>query len=104
MEEPEEKGDIHRMKFNKAKFLIKIHNAPMICMIEEIVRFLGSIIGEVLDVDWGDTGSNMTKFLRVRVLMEVDKLLRRCIRVNMMGDGVESVMLLKYERLLDFCF
>ncbi|TXG60912.1 hypothetical protein EZV62_012275 [Acer yangbiense] len=104
MEDPGGKGDVNRMKFNKAEFWIQIHNVPMICMTEDTTRFLGSIIGYVQEIDGGDTGSNMVKFLRVRVKIDVDIPLRRCLRVDTMGDGVESVMLLKYERLPDFCF
>ncbi|TXG51290.1 hypothetical protein EZV62_023814 [Acer yangbiense] len=44
LEEPEGKMDIHKMKFNKAKFWIQIHNASMIYMTKDIKRFLGSII------------------------------------------------------------
>ncbi|KAK2648178.1 hypothetical protein Ddye_015667 [Dipteronia dyeriana] len=70
----------------------------------EIGRFLRGIIGEVVDIDEGDTGSYMAKFLRVRVVIEIDKPLRRCLRIDVIGDRVESVMLLKYERFSDFCF
>ena len=73
-------------------------------MTKEIGRFLGSIIGEVVDVDGGDSRSYLVKFLRVRVILGIDKPLRRCLRVDILGDGVETVMLLKYERLLGFCF
>ncbi|TXG48913.1 hypothetical protein EZV62_024788 [Acer yangbiense] len=104
MEEPRGLGDVHNMKFNKSKFWVQIHNAPLICMSEEIGRFLRSMIGDVVDFDGGDPGSDVTNFLRVRVLLEIDKPLRRCLRIDVLGDGVESVMLIKYERLLDFCF
>ncbi|TXG51519.1 hypothetical protein EZV62_024043 [Acer yangbiense] len=75
MEEPRGMGNVQHMKFNKAEFWVQIHNAPLICMSEEIRRFLGCMIGEVMDFD-GDV----------------------------LGDGVESVMLIKYERLPNFCF
>ncbi|TXG72521.1 hypothetical protein EZV62_001100 [Acer yangbiense] len=104
MVEPEGKGDIQHMKFNKTEFWIQIRNALLICMTEEIGRFLGSIVGEVVDFDTSDSGSYMTKYLRVQVILEIDKPLRRCLRVNVLGDGVESVMLGKHERLPEFCF
>ncbi|TXG66222.1 hypothetical protein EZV62_007497 [Acer yangbiense] len=104
MEEPEGKGDIIHMQFTKVEFWIQIHNVPMLCMTKDIGCFLGTIVGEVVEVDEGDTGSYTAKFLRVRVILEIDKPLRRCLRIDVMGDGVESVMLLKYERLPDFCF
>ncbi|TXG46905.1 hypothetical protein EZV62_026199 [Acer yangbiense] len=77
---------------------------PLMCMTMDISRFLRSIIGEVLEVDGSENGSAMPKFLRVRVAIEIDKPLRRFLRVDVMGDGVESIMLLKYERLPNFCF
>ncbi|TXG64315.1 hypothetical protein EZV62_011309 [Acer yangbiense] len=104
MEEPRGMGDVQHMKFNKSEFWVQIHNAPLICMSEEIRRFLGSMIGKVVDFDGGDSGSDMTNFLRVRVLLEINKPLRRCLRVDVLWDGVELVMLIKYEWLLDFCF
>ncbi|TXG53349.1 hypothetical protein EZV62_022518 [Acer yangbiense] len=69
-------------------------------------RFLRSIIGELVDVDvdGGYSRAHMAKFLRVRVILEIDKPLRRCLRVDVIGDSVESVMLLKYECLPEFCF
>ncbi|TXG57078.1 hypothetical protein EZV62_018391 [Acer yangbiense] len=103
LEETEGKRDIQRTKFNKAEFWIQIHNAPLICMTEEIGCFLGNIIGEVVVFDGGDTRSYITKFLTVRVILEIDKPLRRCLKVVVLGDGVESVMLVKYERLLELC-
>ncbi|KAK2650006.1 hypothetical protein Ddye_017495 [Dipteronia dyeriana] len=96
-EEPEGKGDIQDMKFNIAEFWVQIHNASLICMSEEIERFLGSIVGVVVDFDGGEYGSYVTKFLPVRVLLEIDKPLRRCLTVDVMGDGVGSLMLVKYE-------
>ncbi|TXG71179.1 hypothetical protein EZV62_006114 [Acer yangbiense] len=44
------------------------------------------------------------KFMRVRVRIDIDKPLKRCLRVDVMGDGVETVMLLRYERLPNICF
>ncbi|KAK3229370.1 hypothetical protein Dsin_001251 [Dipteronia sinensis] len=64
----------------------------------------GSIIGDVKEIDGGESGVCMGKFLRVCVAIEVDKPLRRFLRIDVLGDGVEFVMLLKYERLPEFCF
>ncbi|KAK3228249.1 hypothetical protein Dsin_008111 [Dipteronia sinensis] len=46
----------------------------------------------------------MTNFMRVWVVVDISKSLRRCLRVDALGDGVESVMLLKYERFPNFYF
>ncbi|KAI9181350.1 hypothetical protein LWI28_014146 [Acer negundo] len=42
--------------------------------------------------------------LRVRVAILVDKPLRRFLRVDVLGDGEETIMLIQYERLPNFCF
>ncbi|KAK3222272.1 hypothetical protein Dsin_009297 [Dipteronia sinensis] len=55
-EEPEGRGDIQGMQFRQADFWVQIHNVPMLCMAAEIGRFLGSVIGEVKEIDGGESG------------------------------------------------
>ena len=38
------------------------------------------------------------------MIIDIDKPLLRCLCVDVLGDGVESMMLLKYERLPDHCY
>ncbi|KAK2659781.1 hypothetical protein Ddye_006314 [Dipteronia dyeriana] len=73
-------------------------------MKEEIDRFLGSIVEELLDFDGSEYGLYMIKFLCVRVILEIDKPLSRCLRVDDLRDGMESAMLVKYEWIPEFCF
>ncbi|KAK2645879.1 hypothetical protein Ddye_021074 [Dipteronia dyeriana] len=74
-----------------------IYNLPLLCMTKDIARFLGSIIGEVKEVDTGPYGDCLGKFLRVRVSVEVDKPLRRVIWVDVLGDEEETIMPVHYE-------
>ncbi|TXG51275.1 hypothetical protein EZV62_023799 [Acer yangbiense] len=104
LEEPVGKGDIQGMSFNKTAFWIQIHNVPLICMIAEIWRFLGEMVGKVKEVDTGKSGDCVGKFIRVRVVVQVDKPLHRILRVDVMGDETESVMLLIYKRLPEHCY
>ncbi|TXG70717.1 hypothetical protein EZV62_005652 [Acer yangbiense] len=60
--------------------------------------------GEVREVDSGPSGDCLGKFLRVRVAIDIDKPLRRFLRVDVLGDGEETVMPIQYERLPNFCF
>ncbi|TXG73186.1 hypothetical protein EZV62_001765 [Acer yangbiense] len=69
-----------------------------------IGQFLGCMIGDVEEIDKGASGDCDGKFLRVRVSIDVEKPLRRILRVDVLGDGEESVMLFRYERLPDHCF
>ncbi|KAK3188198.1 hypothetical protein Dsin_027759 [Dipteronia sinensis] len=73
-------------------------------MTRRISEFLDSIIGDVTEIDEGVSSDCDGKFLRVHVVIDIDKPLQRCLRADVIGDGVKYVMLLRYERLPDHCF
>ncbi|KAK1550870.1 hypothetical protein Q3G72_026149 [Acer saccharum] len=104
LEEPAGKGAIRSLKFSTAEFWVQISNIPMLCMTMDIGRFLGGIIGEVREVDAGPSRDCLGKFLRVRVAIEIDKPIRRFLRVDVLRDGEETIMPIQYERLPNFCF
>ncbi|KAK2636108.1 hypothetical protein Ddye_030900 [Dipteronia dyeriana] len=104
LEEPQGTGDISCMKFNRVEFWVQIHNVPLLCMNKEIGMFLGGMIGEVTDIDVGPLGYCMGKFLRLQIVIEIDKPLLRCLRVDLLGNGMVTMLLLRYERLPDYCF
>ncbi|KAK3222902.1 hypothetical protein Dsin_009927 [Dipteronia sinensis] len=104
LEEPQGTGDISCMKFSRVEFWVQIHNVPLLCMNKEIGMFLGRMIGEVTDIDVGPSGYCMGKFLRLRIVIEIDKPLLRCLRVDLLGTGMVTMLLLRYERLPDYCF
>ncbi|TXG47751.1 hypothetical protein EZV62_027045 [Acer yangbiense] len=104
LEKPVGKGVIETLSFNLAKFWIQIHQISIICMTRKIGWFLGGLIGEVLDVDGGNTREARGKFMRVRVRIDIKKPLKRCLGVDIMGDGAETLMILRYERLRIHCF
>ncbi|KAK2645059.1 hypothetical protein Ddye_020254 [Dipteronia dyeriana] len=45
-----------------------------------------------------------SRFIRVRVVIDVNEPLLRSLRVDLLDNGKISTMLLRYERLLDYCF
>ncbi|KAL5752844.1 hypothetical protein ACOSP7_023034 [Xanthoceras sorbifolium] len=49
--EPTGKGELTKMRFDRVMFWIQIHNTPLLCMNKETCSFLGSLIGEVVEVD-----------------------------------------------------
>ncbi|TXG64469.1 hypothetical protein EZV62_011463 [Acer yangbiense] len=100
----EGKGRIESIQFKEAEFWVQIHQVPILCMTKKIGWFLGSMIEEVVEVDGGNSGEAGGKFLRARVKVDIMKPLRRCLRIDVLGDGEESVMLLRYERLPNHCF
>ncbi|TXG73177.1 hypothetical protein EZV62_001756 [Acer yangbiense] len=103
-EEPTGSGEIADMEFNKTEFWVQIHNLPMICMTGEIGLFLGNMIREVRNVDLEAGKSGACRFIRVRVVIKVDEPLHRSLRVDILGDGKITTMLLRYERVPDFCY
>ncbi|TXG52728.1 hypothetical protein EZV62_021897 [Acer yangbiense] len=104
LKRPEGKGTIDSLIFDTADFWIQIHKVPILCMTYEIGKFLGGLIGEVLEVDGSSSGDCVGKFLRVRVRVNIAKSLTRCLRVDILGDGVLTLMILRYERLPNHCF
>ncbi|TXG46337.1 hypothetical protein EZV62_028161 [Acer yangbiense] len=47
LEEPQGKGDIQKMNFDKVAFWVQIHNVSLICMTADIGRFLGGMVGRL---------------------------------------------------------
>ncbi|KAK3212812.1 hypothetical protein Dsin_017518 [Dipteronia sinensis] len=102
--EPAGKGAIEDLRFDCSKFGVQTHCVPLVCMTKEIGRFLGGMVREVVEVDVGKSRECSGKFLRVRMRIDVNIPLRWCLRVDVMRDGEETVMVLPYECLPNHCF
>lgn len=103
--EPKGVGDVSQISFTNASFWIQIHNIPILCMNRETESYLGSLLRRVEDVDSGETGDCLGKFLRVRVNLDITKPLRRVLRVKFnTEEGTCTIMPLLYEKLLFECF
>ncbi|KAL5849038.1 hypothetical protein ACOSQ4_007051 [Xanthoceras sorbifolium] len=57
----------------------------------------------VRDIDVGASRDCLGKYIRVRVVVDIDKPLQRFFRVNMSNLNKEVVMLLCYKRLPKYC-
>ncbi|TXG72781.1 hypothetical protein EZV62_001360 [Acer yangbiense] len=97
-------GEIGSLKFQREEFWVQIHNTPLLCMTNEIGEFLRRIIGDLVDIDVGMTGECFSKYLRVRVAIDVSKPLKRFLRMDLSGDDSESLLLLRYEKLPKYYF
>ncbi|KAK3193033.1 hypothetical protein Dsin_024343 [Dipteronia sinensis] len=62
------------------------------------------MIGEVRDIEMGAASDGSSPCVRVRVLINAKEPLKRSPRVDLFGEGKFTTMLLRYERLLDYCF
>ncbi|TXG51132.1 hypothetical protein EZV62_023656 [Acer yangbiense] len=98
LEEPIRKGSIKGLKFDKVEFWVQISNLPLLCMTKEIAQFIGDIIGEVREVDTSPTRDCLGKFVRVRVAVDITKPLRRFLRVDVLGDGEETMRAMNHGK------
>ncbi|TXG69285.1 hypothetical protein EZV62_004220 [Acer yangbiense] len=81
----------------------RIMNAPLICMTKEMGEFIGGCLGDLVDIDVGVTGECFGKYMRLRVTIDVSKPLKRFLRLEL-KQGEESMLLIRYERLPEYCF
>ncbi|TXG56846.1 hypothetical protein EZV62_018159 [Acer yangbiense] len=65
-------------------------------------EFHGGLIGDLVDIDVGSIGECFGKHLKVRVAIDVSKPLKRFLDLS--KDGRESLLLLRYEKLPEYCF
>lgn len=90
-----------QVSLNTSPFWIRIHNLPFNCRSEPYVKAVASPIGTVLEIDDDDFG--LERDCRVRVMMDVNKTLRRKQDIKK-KDGSIITVEFKYERLPYFCF
>ncbi|KAK2641253.1 hypothetical protein Ddye_023016, partial [Dipteronia dyeriana] len=86
-EEPIGTGEISLMQINSIEFWIQIHNLPLICMTEDIVIFLGKMIGEVRDIDMGSANNGSGRYVRVRVLIDAKEPLNESAKAFPAHEG-----------------
>ncbi|TXG67179.1 hypothetical protein EZV62_008454 [Acer yangbiense] len=92
---PRGRGDINEMSFNRVAFWVQIHNVPLLYMAKEIGVFLGNMVGEFREIDVGPSRECVGKFIRVRVVVNVDEPLHRILCLDVLGDGKETTLLLR---------
>ncbi|XP_075515387.1 uncharacterized protein LOC142550031 [Primulina tabacum] len=61
-------------------------------------------IGQVIEVDRGENGSFLGRFARIKLRLDITKPLRKCLRISVMREEEDPIILLVYERLPDFCY
>ncbi|TXG63892.1 hypothetical protein EZV62_010886 [Acer yangbiense] len=96
-------GDIAKLGFNRVVFWVQIPNAPLLCMTREMGEFIGQLIGELVDIDVGVTGECFGKYMHLKVAIDVSKPLKRFLILELV-KGEEYLLLLRYEKLPEYCF
>jgi hypothetical protein len=61
------------LDFDKATFWVRMFNLPLICMGRETGYQIGSMVGEVIEVDVDEDRVGWGEFLRVRIVLDLSK-------------------------------
>lgn len=101
---PYEKNmEFRHYEFNLVPFWIRIFNIPLELKDRQIATKVGGAIGKLMAIDWRDRAGCWEEFIRIRVLVDIIKPLRRIAKV-VKKTGMEITCVLKYERLPVFCY
>ncbi|KAE8733137.1 hypothetical protein F3Y22_tig00001509pilonHSYRG00030 [Hibiscus syriacus] len=98
-----EKG-LDDYSFDTMVVWVRIYNLPFGSMTRSMGMALGGCIGSVMVVDIRLVGGNLGEFLRVRVEIDINQPLRRCVFLDSGKSGKPCVCPLKYEHLPKFCY
>ncbi|KAL4323373.1 hypothetical protein GQ457_11G026690 [Hibiscus cannabinus] len=102
LEQADPNRTIHDFSFLHMCIWVRIHNIPLSLMTAALARVLGASIGKVIMTDTRLEDGNMGEFMRVCVLLDTSKPLRRCVVLSR-RDAKASMCPLQYERLPLFC-
>ncbi|KAK5777461.1 hypothetical protein PVK06_045428 [Gossypium arboreum] len=84
-------------EYNLSPFWVRISNIPMEYMDRKMALEVGNAIGKVLAIHWRDRDGRWTYYMRIRIIIDTKKLLRRVV-YYMVQEG-ELVCVIQYERL-----
>ncbi|XP_030970072.1 uncharacterized protein At4g02000-like [Quercus lobata] len=95
---------VEDLDFSSLPVWIQVHNLSIEYMSKENAVEIGSLVGEVVDVDFtGDGEVCMCNFLRVKVEVKVDDLLRSGFYLDRSPHS-DLWIQFKYERVAEFCY
>ncbi|CAH9118931.1 unnamed protein product [Cuscuta epithymum] len=92
----------YKIILNLSEFWVQVHNVSYSLVNLGTVRRVGNFIGEFIRYDDNQKKDKLEPYMRVRILMEVDKSLKK--GTNLKKDGKSFWVDFKYERLPNFCF
>ncbi|KAF8377685.1 hypothetical protein HHK36_031069 [Tetracentron sinense] len=95
---------VKEIDFSRSPFWVQFHGIPVAKMTYTTGNQLGSYIGEVLDVDLSKAGLTRGRFVRVRVLIQLDEPLRPWIMMKRVYPLPDLKVEIKFERVPSYCF
>uniref|UniRef100_A0A803NK86 Zinc knuckle CX2CX4HX4C domain-containing protein n=1 Tax=Cannabis sativa TaxID=3483 RepID=A0A803NK86_CANSA len=86
-------------------FWIQAYGIPFRCKSFDLAKIIASGVGDLIQVDHTTVKEGTGPYLRIRLLIDVNKPIRRGIHVRFFKMGREFIKWLdfKYERLPDYC-
>lgn len=99
-----EKGqDPLEVDLSKCEFHVQVTGLPVISESEALAKLIGDALGTFVILDTGIEKSFLITTMRLKVLLDVTKPLRRCMNIE--GPRNNLICLnLSYERLSNFCY
>ncbi|KAL8156414.1 hypothetical protein AgCh_001488 [Apium graveolens] len=90
--------DAHSVQLNKMEIWVQIYDLPVGMMSEKLLENVGNYVGTFVKADSQKIHGGWKVFYRIRVIMDVDKPIKRRMKLKREG-GVWSWINFKYERL-----
>ncbi|KAK6133954.1 hypothetical protein DH2020_032303 [Rehmannia glutinosa] len=90
------------VSFDSTPFWVRLYDLPLAARNEATYRAIGNRIGKFIEWDTS-TGEGLSRSVRVRVLLNPAKPLRRGTKITI-SNGTVMWISIKYERLPIFCF
>lgn len=90
------------VSFQFSPFWVRLLDVPFGKRTENMAREIGEVLGGFLELDNTDP-LGWQEFMRIRVMVDLNKPLRREVKIGGLGNAVKWVDI-KYERLTDFCY
>lgn len=84
-------------------FWIQVHDLPAGYMSEKVGIDIANSIGQFIEYDAKNGSNYLRQFMKIRVLLDVTKPLKRMKKIKMHGGGTSTIKF-KYERLGNYCY
>lgn len=90
------------ISLDTSEFWVQVHKLPASFFMENIAKAIGTTLEEFIRANKKNFDGTWKSFMRVRVILDITKPLRRKMKLKKGGDWMWVDF--KYERLPNFCF
>lgn len=95
--------DARRVELGQAMFWVQLHSIPLLNMTTMVARKIGSLMGQVVEVDQVEGDECIGRFLQVHIRIPIDQPLMQGAFVAFPNEG--SIWIhFRYKYLPEYCF